>query len=94
MERTQISSEKKLTVLLLCWFFGLFAVHRFYTGKYLAGGLQLLIIALGIVLILFKAETIPSLGGLALALWWIIDVARIIMGKYTDKEGKPIIDWV
>lgn len=39
MSNTQTSVEKKLTLLLLCWLFGLFAVHRFYTGKYRTGGL-------------------------------------------------------
>jgi hypothetical protein len=29
-----------------------------------------------------------------LFLWWAADIAHIIMGKYTDKEGRPIIDWV
>src|ERR1044072_5487946 len=41
MEPTQQGREKKLTLLLLCWLFGLFSVHRFYTGKYFSGGLQL-----------------------------------------------------
>jgi hypothetical protein len=26
--------------------------------------------------------------------WWALDVLLIIMGKFTDKEGKPIIDWI
>lgn len=100
MERTQISSEKKLTVLLLCWLFGLFAIHRFYTGKYLTGVLQLLIILLGGLSALFKAEThqavaiFRAIGIVTLAVWWVIDIARIIMGKFTDKEGRPIVDWV
>ena len=47
MNQVQISNEKKLTLLLLCWLLGIFAVHRFYTGKYLTGSLQLLIITFG-----------------------------------------------
>jgi TM2 domain-containing membrane protein YozV len=42
MDMTQISNEKKLTLLLLCWLFGLFGVHRLYTGKYRTAGIQLL----------------------------------------------------
>lgn len=42
MNRMEVSHEKKLTLLLLCWLFGLFAVHRFYAGKYLSGSIQFL----------------------------------------------------
>jgi TM2 domain-containing membrane protein YozV len=94
MNKTQISNEKKLTLLLLCWLFGLFGVHRFYTGKYLTGGLQPLTLGLAGVLSLFKIEILSALPILILFLWWVIDVMRIIMGKFTDKEGKPITDWV
>ena len=96
----QRSDEKKLTLLLLCWLFGLFAVHRFYTGKYLSGVLQLLIIALGGLSALFKGKVnsvlgiVPAIGILTLIVWWVVDIARIIMGKFTDKEGRPIVDWV
>ncbi len=46
MGSAQISDEKKLTLLLLCWLFGIFGVHRFYTGKRLTGGLQLAAVGL------------------------------------------------
>ncbi|MBA3712499.1 MAG: TM2 domain-containing protein [Pyrinomonadaceae bacterium] len=32
-----MSDEKKLTVFLLCYFFGMFGGHRFYTGKTKSG---------------------------------------------------------
>jgi TM2 domain-containing membrane protein YozV len=70
-----VSSEKKLTLVLLCYFFGCFGVHRFYTGKYFTGTLMLL-----------------TVGGALV--WMFVDLALIIMGKFTDKEGRPIIDWV
>jgi TM2 domain-containing membrane protein YozV len=94
MDKAQASNEKKLTLLLLCWLFGLFGVHRFYTGKYITGGLQLLILGLFGVLALLKIETLSAVPILVSFLWWVIDVMRIIMGKFTDKEGKPITDWV
>jgi TM2 domain-containing membrane protein YozV len=94
VEKMQRSNEKKLTLLLLCWLFGLFAVHRFYTGKYLTGALQLLVLTLGGVLAVFEAEIPTALCILTLALWWVVDIARIIMGKFTDKEGRLIVDWV
>jgi hypothetical protein len=35
------SPKSRLAALLLCWFFGLFGVHRFYVGKIGTGILQL-----------------------------------------------------
>lgn len=76
MNEIQVSEEKKLTLLLLCYpLFGCFGLHRFYTGKYGTGLLMLL-----------------TFGGLSL--WMHVDTVLIIMGKFTDKEGRPIVDWV
>jgi len=75
MEQVQASDEKKLTLILLCYFFGCFGIHRFYTGKILSG--------------IFMLLTLGCVG-----IWMFIDLALIIMGKFTDKEGRPIIDWV
>jgi TM2 domain-containing membrane protein YozV len=97
MDKTQISNEKKLTLLLLCWLFGILAIHRFYTGKYLAGSLHFLILGLACFLAYLNVGiSQPSAIVLiaALFLWWVIDALLIIMGKFTDKEGRPIIDWV
>lgn len=88
-----ISSEKKLTLILLCWLFGLLGVHRFYTGKYLTGGLQILAWGLAGALSLTKREILPMVPIGLLFLWWIVDVARIIMGNFTDKEGRPVVNW-
>lgn len=35
------SPHSQLVTLLLCWFLGVFGVHRFYVGKYGTGLLQL-----------------------------------------------------
>ncbi len=94
MSKPQISNEKKLTLLLLCWLFGIIAIHRFYTNKYVTGVIQIVILALAGVLGYFKYELIPAIIIGTLFLWWIVDIMRIIMGKFTDKEGKLIKDWV
>jgi len=94
MNELQVSSEKKLTLLLLCWLFGIFGIHRFYTGKYFTGVLQLLAWGLAGVLSLTKNEIIPIIPVGLLLLWWVVDVMRIIMGKFTDRENRPIVNWV
>jgi TM2 domain-containing membrane protein YozV len=38
----EISPKLRLVALLLCWFFGIFGVHRFYTGKVGTGILMIL----------------------------------------------------
>ena len=35
------SPKSRLAALLLCWFFGIFGVHRFYVGKIGTGILQI-----------------------------------------------------
>jgi TM2 domain-containing membrane protein YozV len=100
MNKAKISDEKKLTLLLLCWLFGWLGMHRFYTGKYATGLMQLGSFLFGgfVVYHLFADKHMAHimfalfLGGTLL--WILIDFLRIIMGKFTDKEGKPIIDWV
>jgi TM2 domain-containing membrane protein YozV len=94
MDKPQTSKEKKLTLFLLCWLFGLLAIHRFYVGKYLTGSLQLLTLGFAGVLGLLKLEILPAISLGLFLLWWIIDFMLIIMGKFTDKEGRPIVDWV
>jgi TM2 domain-containing membrane protein YozV len=91
---TQKADEKKLTLLLLCWLFGLFGVHRFYTGKYVTGVLQILAWGLAGLLSLSKSEIFMALPIGLLFIWWIVDIMRIIMGKFTDKKGRPITDWI
>jgi len=41
-EPANASPRSRLAALLLCWFFGVFGVHRFYVGKIGTGILQIL----------------------------------------------------
>jgi len=94
MHERPVSDEKKLTLLLLCWLFGLFSVHRFYTGKYLSGGFQLLILVTAGLLGAFELQVPAIIAGAVGGVWLIIDFMMIIIGKFTDREGRPIKDWV
>jgi TM2 domain-containing membrane protein YozV len=70
-----LSEKRKLPAFLLCLFFGIFGLHRFYVGKVATGLLQLF-----------------TIGGLFL--WSLFDLLVILLGGFTDKEGKLITKWV
>jgi len=69
-----VSDKKRLPALLLCWFFGLLGVHRFYVGKIGTGVLWLL------------TGGIFGIGAL-------VDFIMIIIGTFTDKDGKKVEEW-
>ena len=93
MDKAQASNEKKLTLLLLCWLLGIFGVHRFYSGKYLTGAMQLGGLAVAGVLMLLDAGIFQLLALGAVVLSVVVDFFMIVMGRFTDKEGRPIVDW-
>jgi len=66
-----VSDKTKLVTALLCWFLGIFGVHRFYVGKTGSGVAQLL-----------------TCGGLGI--WALIDFIMILMGSFTDAEGRQL----
>lgn len=66
-----ISDKGFVPALLLCFFFGVLGVHRFYVGKIGTGILQLL-----------------TLGGLGI--WALVDFIMIVVGSFTDKQGRKI----
>lgn len=68
-------NKAKIVALLLCAIppaFGLFGVHRFYTGHIGIGIAQLL-----------------TFGGCGI--WQLLDLVAIFTGKYTDKDGRPLV---
>lgn len=93
MDKTQISGEKKITLLLLCWLLGIFGVHRFYSGKYFTGAMQLGGLVLTGLLMLLDAGIFQLLALLGVCLSVVVDFFLIVMGRFTDKEGRLIIDW-
>lgn len=71
------ADDRWLILLVLSIFLGGLGVDRFYVGKVGTGILKLLI-------------TICSLGTLCW-IWWIIDIILIATGKFTDSEGRAIV---
>ena len=68
------SSRSRLAAFLLCFFGGIFGLHRFYVGKFWTGLLQLVT------------------GG-GFGIWAFIDGVLILLGIFTDKDGRPIENW-
>ncbi|MFM1885367.1 MAG: hypothetical protein RL026_524 [Pseudomonadota bacterium] len=66
-----VSDKEWLPAVLLCFFLGVFGVHRFYTGHIGIGVAQLL-----------------TFGGCGI--WALIDFIMILVGSYTDAQGRPL----
>jgi uncharacterized RDD family membrane protein YckC/TM2 domain-containing membrane protein YozV len=66
-----VSNKSKSTTFLLCYFFGVLGIHRFYLGKLITGILMLIT------------------GG-GFMLWWIVDLYRIVTGRFKDKQGNDL----
>ena len=70
-----VSPRSRLAAALLCFFLGVFGVHRFYVGK----------VGTGIL-------TIVTFGGF-FGLWPMIDLILILVGAFTDAEGRLVRTW-
>ena len=74
--KKEASEKSRLVALLLCWFLGVFGIHRFYVGKIGTGILWLLtvgIVGIGalIDLIMIAAGSFKDKQGKNLHLWTI-----------------------
>lgn len=70
----------KGVLAIVCWFFGLFGVHRFLVGK-VGSGVAMLIL------------TVTFIGMIVSIPWAIIDFIVILSGNFTDKRGNHIEEW-
>jgi TM2 domain-containing membrane protein YozV len=83
------SDKSKITVALLAFFLGTLGVHRFYTGKVGTG------IAMAVLTVVGWITSIFIFGYIlvsAVGLWALIDFIMALMGKFTDKYGRPIVN--
>lgn len=74
------SDKKILPAFLLAFFCGPLGIHRFYVGK-TGSGLAMLLISFTVI------------GLLVTAIWTLIDWILIVVGSFTDSEGRPLKDW-
>ena len=81
--------------LMLCCFFGMFGIHRFYTGYKRLGFSQLTMFCSFVIMyglhrfytenkVFFVTELILLCG---LGVWWFIDLVSMCFNSYKDKYG-------
>ncbi|WP_455481177.1 TM2 domain-containing protein [Bartonella sp. B12(2025)] len=76
----QNSEHSRIMFALICWFAGIFGVHRFMVGKVGTGALMLIL-------------SLSLAGLMVTGIWAIIDFVVIVAGKFTDKNGNQITHW-
>lgn len=88
--KSEISSKKRLIAILFWVFLGAVGGHRFYAGRILSATAILFLFVLG-------GCTAPiGIGGvfiLIVGIWDAIDLISILIGKFKDGKGYPIINW-
>ncbi|MDI9336092.1 MAG: NINE protein [Gammaproteobacteria bacterium] len=81
-----LANKTALPAVLLCFFLGYFGAHRFFAGK-INSAIAMLI--LGIANLFLWWLVLPWV---VLGIWWLVDLILIIMGKFTDSQGR-VIPW-
>ena len=74
-------------LLLLTLFVGVFGVHRFYAGRPLSGSYMLLLNFTGLLTVIFIIGLYPLS---AVAIWMLIDLVFVAMGRFRDGQNHRI----
>ena len=86
---TNVSTKNRMTALMLCWFLGLFGIHRLYAGKLGTG--FLFMYGTAITLLLFGVCA-PIAGMFLITMVALVanDFVYIAFGQFKDCYGKLI----
>lgn len=85
-----VSDKTKMMVAILAFFLGTLGIHRFYVGKTGSGIAMAALTIVGYItgfLLGFGFILVSAVG-----LWVLIDFIMALMGKFTDKYGRPIVN--
>jgi len=77
---TRTAKYNKTVLALVCFFVGVFGVHRFIVGK---RGSSIAMLML----------TITSFGVVVSGIWALVDFVKILTGNFSDKDGNKITSW-
>lgn len=95
-EENKFSDKDYIVSIFLCFFFGVFGIHRIYCYKVKTGMLYLFILILGIVLEKFCYYKNYDFYGFCrlpfyiVGILMLVDLVLIIFKRFKDKEGKII----
>ena len=90
LKNQDASKKSRLSTLLLCFFLGLFGIHRFYVGKIKSGLLQMLLPFFTIILIAITKLDVLAMSFLFCLIWYYVDLFLIFFGKFKDKDKNYI----
>ena len=86
---TNVSSKNRMTALILCWFLGLFGVHRLYAGK-LGSGFLFLYGTICSLLLLGICAPVGAMCLITMVALVANDFSFIAFGQFKDCYGKSI----
>jgi hypothetical protein len=79
--------KSKTVAALLCFFFGMLGVHRFYLGHTNIGIIQLVLTIVGVFTLLFLIGIFLLWGN---AIWIFVEFILILIGKTKDSKGNSL----
>lgn len=85
----ETSSKNRFTALMLCWFLGLFGVHRLYAGK-LGSGFLMLYGTVVSLLLLGVCLPVGLMCLVTMVAFVANDFAVIAFGQFLDCYGKQM----
>ena len=86
-----VSTKSRLVALLLAIFLGGFGIHRFYLGHTSSA---IGMIALCVIGIITTAVVVGIILLIILGIWVLIDIIKIAIGTFNDKNGLPVKIWL
>jgi TM2 domain-containing membrane protein YozV len=102
LKKDESSEKKALVGVLLCFFLGTFGFHAFYAGRKIRGLIMFILglWLLGNIFVLMHGGDLPlpilSLFTISALIWivmWFSDLISLLIGSYTDGEGRSINKW-
>ena len=79
--------KSKTVAALLCFFFGMLGLHRFYLGHTNIGIIQLVLTIVGVFTLLFLIGIFLLWGN---AIWIFVEFILILIGKTKDSKGNSL----
>ena len=88
-DNNNVSTKNRMTALMLCWFLGLFGVHRLYAGK-LGSGFLFLYGTVCSILLFGVSAPIAGMCLITMVALVANDFAFLAFGQFKDKKKKTI----